>query len=100
MDAALARRIIAESKRDIDNRTCDQLYEYLNFIDTVIAEKKKTESFKSRMMFICMANRFPEVNFRVDLISRMAFSDISTGLNFVNNGYEKILRRLIYAKEE
>ena len=60
MDVVVIRRIIAESQRNIDNRSCEQLSEYLSFVDTVI-EGKKTELFKARMNYICMANSFREV---------------------------------------
>lgn len=58
MDAADIFQIINESTLDMDNSTCEELVKFLDFIEYVVIEDKKTELFKKRINYICMAISF------------------------------------------
>ena len=43
---------------DMENSTCDELMQLLNYVEHVAIEDKKTELFQKRINFICLANCF------------------------------------------
>ena len=61
MDVVEIQRLIEESQSIVDNRTCKELSVYLNYVNTVIIEEKKTELFQATLDYVCMSNRFRDL---------------------------------------
>ena len=58
MDERQIFKIIDEATFNMDNSTCDELVTLLNHLEYVVIEDKKTELFKKRINYICLANSF------------------------------------------
>ena len=58
MDERQIYEIIDEATFNMDNSTCDELVDLLNYVEYVVIEDKKTELFKKRINYICLANSF------------------------------------------
>ena len=58
MDYREVFEMIDEASFNMDNSTCDELVGLLNYVEYVVIEDKKTELFKKRINFICLANSF------------------------------------------
>ena len=43
---------------DMENKTCDDLVQLLNYVEQVVIEDRKTELFQDRINFICLTNCF------------------------------------------
>ena len=56
MDERQIFKIIDEATFNMDNSTCDELVTLLNHLEYVVIEDKKTELFKKRINYICLAN--------------------------------------------
>ena len=42
----------------MENSTCDELMDLLNFVEYVVIDGKRTELFQKRINYICLANCF------------------------------------------
>ena len=58
MDERQIFETIDEATFNMDNSTCDELVTLLNHLEYVVIEDKKTELFKKRINYICLANSF------------------------------------------
>ena len=58
MDERQVFEMIDEATFNMDNSTCDELVDLLNYVEYVLIEDKKTELFKKRINYICLANSF------------------------------------------
>ena len=58
MDERQIFEIIDEATFNMDNSTCDELVGLLNYVEYIVIEDKKTELFKKRINYICLANSF------------------------------------------
>ena len=58
MDAREIYQLIDEATFDLENSTCDELMDLLNFVEHVVIDDKKTELFQNRINYICLANCF------------------------------------------
>ena len=58
MDEREVFEVIDEATFNMDNSTCDELVGLLNYMEYVVIEDKKTELFKKRINYICLANSF------------------------------------------
>ena len=56
MDERQIYEIIDEASFNMDNSTCDELVDLLNYVEYVVIEDKKAELFKKRINYICLAN--------------------------------------------
>ena len=58
MDHRAIFEMIDAAVFDMENSTCDELMQLLNYVEHVVIEDKKTELFQDRINFICLANCF------------------------------------------
>ena len=73
MDERQVFEVIDEATFNMDNSTCDELVGSLDYIEYVVLEDKKTELFKKRINYICLANSFQaamERDYKMKQISR------------------------------
>ena len=58
MDQQAIFELIDGALFNMENSTCDELMDLLNYVEHVAIEDKKTELFQKRINFICLANCF------------------------------------------
>ena len=58
MDHRAIFEMIDAAVFDMENSTCDELMQLLNYVEHLVIEDKKTELFQDRINFICLANCF------------------------------------------
>ena len=58
MDAREIFQMIDEATFEMENSTCDELMNLLNFVEYVVIDGKRTELFQKRINYICLANCF------------------------------------------
>ena len=73
MDARQVFEVINEATFNMDNSTCDELVGLLNYMEYVVPEDKKTELFKKRINYICLANSFQAAMERDYKMKQMSF---------------------------
>ena len=54
MDHRAIFEMIDAAVFDMENSTCDELMQLLNYVEHVVIEDKKTELFQKRIKFICV----------------------------------------------
>ena len=73
MDEREVFEVIDEATFNMDNSTCDELVGLLNYMEYVVPEDKKTELFKKRINYICLANSFQAAMERDYKMKKMSF---------------------------
>ena len=58
MDHRAIFEMIDAAVFDMENSTCDELMQLLNYVEHVVIEDKKTELFQDRIKFIGLASCF------------------------------------------
>lgn len=64
MDAARVLQLFNATNQIVDGRSCDELMQYMNYLELVKIEDQKTELFAKRLDFICASNVFQEAMYR------------------------------------
>ena len=80
MDERQVFEIIDKATFNMNNSTCDEHVGLLNYVEYIVIEDKKTELFRKRINYICLANSFQAAMERLQDETNMSFSEEALGL--------------------